>query len=88
MDCKQGICFKCTSGWYQIGSQCYSICGDGYKVETEECDDFNSIDLDGCSSNCETEVNWICELYNHLSLCTHIVRPSWKLEYEYNSSAT
>ncbi len=28
-------------------------CGDGFRSFTEQCDDGNSINLDGCSSSCE-----------------------------------
>ena len=37
------------------GSACTEICGDGYHIASNGCDDGNEIDLDGCSSDCEFE---------------------------------
>jgi cysteine-rich repeat protein len=31
------------------------VCGDGFQDGSEECDDANPLDLDGCSSSCELE---------------------------------
>ena len=42
-------------------TQCHEIiCGDGFRDNTEICDDGNLIDFDGCSSICEMEDDWIC----------------------------
>lgn len=39
---------------------CISICGDGLIILNEECDDFNMIDGDGCSSACQLEIGFLC----------------------------
>ncbi len=36
-------------------------CGDGHVTGTEECDDGNNGDGDGCSATCQVEPGWICE---------------------------
>lgn len=35
-----------------------AICGDGLKASTEECDDGNNMNGDGCSATCTIEVNF------------------------------
>jgi len=40
---------------------CDSICGDGLQVGTEECDDGNNKDGDGCSSECKIEPGSVCK---------------------------
>ena len=42
------------------GATCETVCGDGLRVGSENCDDGNSADGDGCSSVCEVEAEWIC----------------------------
>ena len=42
------------------GATCETVCGDGLRVGSENCDDGNSADGDGCSSTCEVEAEWIC----------------------------
>ena len=36
-------------------------CGDGVRNGTEECDDGNDIDGDGCGSTCVIEAGYICD---------------------------
>jgi fibro-slime domain-containing protein len=36
-------------------TSCTPICGDGIEVGAEQCDDGNTVDGDGCSSDCEIE---------------------------------
>lgn len=36
-------------------------CGDGYKKSTEECEDGNVLDGDGCDSACTIELNYQCD---------------------------
>jgi cysteine-rich repeat protein len=31
---------------------CYIVCGDGFNVGSEECDDGNLVDGDGCNADC------------------------------------
>ena len=40
--------------------KCGKICGDGTKIITEECDDGNNIDGDGCSATCQIELVLAC----------------------------
>ncbi|CAK62586.1 unnamed protein product (macronuclear) [Paramecium tetraurelia] len=35
-------------------------CGDGWLSNDEECDDWNILNNDGCSSNCNIETGWVC----------------------------
>ena len=44
------------------GDTCETVCGDGLRVGSENCDDGNSADGDGCSSTCEVEAEWICSM--------------------------
>ena len=44
----------------QTHFQCLNACGDGLKSESEECDDGNLRDGDGCSSNCKVENGFSC----------------------------
>ena len=47
---------SCTCGGFylpKVNGSCTTLCGDGLKVETEECDDGNTVDRDGCSSSCK-----------------------------------
>lgn len=37
-----------------------TICGDGFRVGKEACDDGNTADADGCSSSCEVEEGYKC----------------------------
>ena len=41
-------------------SQCVSTCGDGVRVDGEECDDGNVHELDGCSAQCTVECGFTC----------------------------
>ena len=47
------ICDGCSPGYAVGGSNtCDTVCGDGYVLGTEECDDGNLVNGDGCASNC------------------------------------
>jgi cysteine-rich repeat protein len=47
------ICEICNSnGWYLSGIICVSHCGDNILVGTEQCDDGNNVDGDGCNADC------------------------------------
>jgi len=41
-------------------STCVPVCSDGYTTTEEQCDDFNSVNLDGCDSTCLIEAGWTC----------------------------
>jgi len=45
------------------------VCGDGYKIAAEACDDGNLVDGDGCSSSCTIETGYECT-GTPLSVCT------------------
>ncbi|CAD8078874.1 unnamed protein product [Paramecium primaurelia] len=55
---ENGKCIKCREGLIPENNYCKNICGDGIIVSaidipfTEECDDGNLIDFDGCSKTC------------------------------------
>lgn len=47
---------NCNCGGFylpKVNGTCTTLCGDGFKVGTEECDDNNTINRDGCSSICK-----------------------------------
>ena len=51
----------CTGGTTTSASLCLTECGDGILVSIlEECDDENSNDSDGCSSQCKIEQFYNC----------------------------
>ncbi len=40
----------------ELSTQCYAtVCGDGHKEGTEQCDDGNTVPFDGCSPTCTNE---------------------------------
>lgn len=43
-----------TQGYYISGQTCITKCGDGIITGTEQCDDNNTANYDGCSSTCNT----------------------------------
>ena len=55
-------------GWYCYGGSytpaandvCASVCGDGFIVGTEECDNDPNVYTDGCDSNCMEMLGWDC----------------------------
>ena len=56
-------------GWYVDDVRVYScsdeelpVCGDGIVGFTEQCDDGNGNDGDGCSNMCEVEMGFVCEV--------------------------
>lgn len=44
-------------GYYSDYSKnvCFTKCGDSVQSKTEECDDGNTVDGDGCNSICQLE---------------------------------
>lgn len=48
----QTYCDSCNPGYQPINGTCSIVCGDGYRMSPEECDDHNTANNDGCSSNC------------------------------------
>jgi fibro-slime domain-containing protein len=52
-----GSNFKLTlTGFAPTSSTCRSACGDGIVASTEQCDDGNNVDNDGCSHDCHHEI--------------------------------
>jgi cysteine-rich repeat protein len=47
-------------------------CGDGKRTLPEECDDGNTIDGDGCDSNCFVEINYICQTGDYTNELTDV----------------
>ena len=45
--------------------ECREVCGDDITTLSEQCDDGNSVDLDGCSSTCIDEPGWISTVVNN-----------------------
>ena len=60
--CKLEPGFNCTyDAQHRLaGGRCKPICGDGWWVLGEACDDHNLDDDDGCSSECKVEDGWVC----------------------------
>ncbi|CAD8102918.1 unnamed protein product [Paramecium sonneborni] len=47
--CKGKLCQECYKiGWYLVEGVCITKCGDGYVVGSEQCDDGNNTQFDGC----------------------------------------
>ena len=54
------------------------ICGDGYKTGLAECDDGNTIDGDGCSSDCKIEIGWNCSSQS-TTICRNTIQPTFRV---------
>jgi len=53
--------YSCGGGSLITPDVCEATrCGDGLQVGDEACDDGNTVSGDGCSSGCETEIEWSC----------------------------
>ncbi|CAD8095146.1 unnamed protein product [Paramecium sonneborni] len=60
--CNQGFCLKCINqGWelHLVNNQCVTICGDQIIVGSEQCDDGNILNYDGCYE-CQYECQKEC----------------------------
>lgn len=54
-------CIDCNIVGYTFqGSKCTEICGDGFNMGENQCDDGNQNNEDGCNSNCKIEAGWRC----------------------------
>jgi cysteine-rich repeat protein len=51
---------KYQSSYNDKKEKCDEVCGDGFNMGINECDDGNKIDKDGCSSNCRVERGYKC----------------------------
>lgn len=66
------MCFECglgSSPFDLFENKCIDKCGDGWKFTSSEviglynynnCDDGNTNNGDGCSSDCQVEENYVC----------------------------
>uniref|UniRef100_A0A0G4F531 EGF-like domain-containing protein n=1 Tax=Chromera velia CCMP2878 TaxID=1169474 RepID=A0A0G4F531_9ALVE len=43
-----------------LDCDCQPVCGDDVRLGSEQCDDGNKEDGDGCSSTCQQETGWSC----------------------------
>ena len=69
--CSLGL--KCRTGSNEDSvPQCTEICGDGYPVGSEMCDDGNSRSGDGCSASCLVESGFDCHLAHSAAEGAHI----------------
>ncbi len=50
-------------------SICSGICNDGVLTTTEQCEDNDTTNGDGCDSNCQVEAGWICDTAVPVSNC-------------------
>lgn len=65
-------CSNCSLGFNLTNSTtCNSVCGDGIKAASEGCDDGNTQNGDGCSSNCTIESAYYCVLSGVISNCSN-----------------
>ncbi|CAI2386605.1 unnamed protein product [Moneuplotes crassus] len=59
----QDTCTQCAAGYSPNAAKnaCVTVCGDGKRAGTEECDDGNTLaTVDGCSSTCAIDSGWEC----------------------------
>jgi proprotein convertase subtilisin/kexin type 5 len=54
------ICTACRVGFVVSNSACITLCGDNITAGTEQCDDGNTADGDGCNRDCTTGNNNGC----------------------------
>ncbi|CAI2380290.1 unnamed protein product [Moneuplotes crassus] len=58
------VTVACAAGYSKttVSSRptCVTVCGDGKRAGTEECDDSNKRSGDGCSGSCTVESSWYC----------------------------
>jgi cysteine-rich repeat protein len=59
--CSRGCQVECGYTCRASRDACETVCGDGLRAGTEECDG-NSAGGDGYSSTCEVEAGWTCSM--------------------------
>ncbi|CAD8093520.1 unnamed protein product [Paramecium sonneborni] len=76
---EKGQCPKCINqqGYYIINRQCIQKCGDAILTENEQCDDGNSLNGDGCNSQCQIEKYYTCSQ----TTCIQIPQPQINATY-------
>ena len=60
ISCEDEIGFKTIINDKTNRKSCREICGDGFNMGENECDDGNLLDGDGCSKDCKIEEGFIC----------------------------
>ncbi|CAD8153931.1 unnamed protein product [Paramecium octaurelia] len=84
LNCDKGKCLECDRylGYFESNKQCSSKCGDGlWEQNTEQCDDGNLVNQDGCDSDCKIEVDWYCESQAmQISICIFKRQPTIQLK--------
>ena len=50
--------WTCENGTTTTISECFTTCGDKYIRGIEQCEDWNSVDGDGCDQFCMIESGW------------------------------
>ncbi len=50
-----------TPGYANQDNSGGAVCGDGVTADTEDCDDLNTVNDDGCSAACLIEDGWYCD---------------------------
>ncbi len=65
----QTICDTCNLGYGLSNNLCNPICGDGFLMLGEECDDGNNANGDGCDFNCSIEAGYACTVPVNTSVC-------------------
>ncbi|CDW84474.1 UNKNOWN [Stylonychia lemnae] len=81
----EGQCLPCSAlvGYQfpivqQDGKKiCTEICGDGLRLDQNQCDDANLEDGDGCSSKCQVENKYVCKGGSSASkdICHDLIGP-------------
>ncbi|CAD8154480.1 unnamed protein product [Paramecium octaurelia] len=80
-NCKIDTDYVCTGGSDSTADKCKAIpdiCGDGIQKSTEECDDGNTLNGDGCSKQCKIEIGYSCVG----NICTSICGDGIKISNE------
>ncbi len=54
------VCDACAPGFQLNSNLCQTVCGDNVTAGTEQCDDGNTLDGDGCNADCTTGNNNNC----------------------------
>jgi cysteine-rich repeat protein len=93
------LCLSCNDGYYPNGANgCDPQCGDGKRVASEGCDDYNNANNDGCSSSCTVESGFYCtDTFPNPSTCSacvsfcitcsnHVSCTACSTDYAYNST--
>ncbi len=64
-----------------------AVCGDNWKLASEQCDDGNTTAGDGCSTSCTVESGYVCT-FNNPSICEPIMTSSSSSSSSTESSAS